>query len=154
MSVTTRIDGRGGYTNSFCAWYSFSMSFWIVPARRARSTPLPSPTATYIASAIAAGELIVIDVVTPPRSMSANRSSMSASVSMATPAFPTSPRDSGSSESRPMSVGRSKAVDSPSPPERRISLKRAFVSSAVPKPANIRIVQSFERYIEAYGPRV
>ena len=35
-----------------------------------------------------------------------------------------------------------------------ISLKRQLVSSAVPKPANIRIVQSFERYIEAYGPRV
>ena len=31
-------------------------------------------------------------------------------------------------------------------------MKRALVSSAVPKPANIRIVQSFERYIEAYGP--
>ena len=53
-----------------------------------------------------------------------------------------------------MSVGRSKAVDSPSPPAARISLKRPFVSSAVPKPANIRIVHSFERYIEAYGPRV
>jgi hypothetical protein len=37
---------------------------------------------------------------------------------------------------------------------RMISLNRQFVSSAVPKPANIRIVQSFERYIEAYGPRV
>ena len=24
----------------------------------------------------------------------------------------------------------------------------------MPKPANIRIVQSFERYIDAYGPRV
>src|ERR1700741_4154041 len=27
-------------------------------------------------------------------------------------------------------------------------------STAVRKPANIRIVQSFERYIDAYGPRV
>ena len=51
-----------------------------------------------------------------------------------------------------MSVGRSNAVDRPSPPARRISWKRGLVSSAVPKPANIRIVQSFERYIEAYGP--
>ena len=25
--------------NSFCAWYSFRMSFWSVPPRRARSTP-------------------------------------------------------------------------------------------------------------------
>ena len=47
----------------------------------------------------AAGELIVIDVVTRPRSMPANRSSMSASVSMATPTLPTSPSASGSSES-------------------------------------------------------
>ena len=35
-----------------------------------------------------------------------------------------------------------------------ISLNRQLVSSAVPKPANIRIVHSFERYIDAYGPRV
>ncbi len=68
---------------------------------------------------------------------------------MATPALPTSPRQCGSSESRPIRVGRSKAVERPSPPERRISLKRALVSSAVPKPANMRIVQSFDRYMEA-----
>jgi len=48
----------------------------------------------------------------------------------------------------------SNAVESPSPPALMISLKRRFVSSAVPKPANIRMVQSFERYIDAYGPRV
>ena len=35
-----------------------------------------------------------------------------------------------------------------------ISLNRQLVSSAVPKPANIRIVHNFERYIDAYGPRV
>ena len=73
---------------------------------------------------------------------------------MATPQRPTSPSACGSSESRPISVGRSNAVERPSPPARRISRKRALVSSAVPKPANMRIVQSFERYIEAYGPRV
>ena len=33
-----------------------------------------------------------------------------------------------------------------------ISLNRQFVSSAVPKPANIRIVHSFDRYIDAHGP--
>jgi hypothetical protein len=108
----------------------------------------------YWAMATLAGLLIVIDVVTDPRSMPSNRSSMSARVSTATPALPTSPWASASSESRPMRVGRSNAVESPSPPERRISLNRALVSSAVPKPANIRIVQSFDRYIEAYGPRV
>ena len=77
---------------------------------------------------------------------------MSASVSMATPHLPTSPSAIGSSESLPISVGMSNAVDSPSPPERMISLNRQLVSSAVPKPANMRIVHSFERYIEAYGP--
>ena len=72
---------------------------------------------------------------------------MSASVSIATPHLPTSPSASASSESRPISVGRSNAVDSPSPPAARSSWNRRFVSTAVPKPANIRIVQSFERYI-------
>ncbi len=96
-----------------------------------------------------AGELMVIDVVVWAMSMPQKRSSMSARVSTATPQRPTSPSDSGSSESRPMSVGRSKATDRPSPPARRRSRKRALVSSAVPKPANMRMVQSFERYIEA-----
>ena len=73
---------------------------------------------------------------------------------MATPQRPTSPSDIGSSESMPSSVGMSNAVDSPSPPALMISLNRQLVSSAVPKPANIRIVHSFERYIDAYGPRV
>ena len=101
-----------------------------------------------------AAELIVIDVLTEPRSMPSKRISMSACVSTATPARPTSPLASGSSESRPSSVGMSNAVDRPLPPERRSSLKRRFVSSAVPKPANWRIVHSRDRYIEAYGPRV
>ena len=79
---------------------------------------------------------------------------MSACVSTATPARPTSPLASGSSESRPSSVGMSNAVDRPLPPERSSSLKRRLVSSAVPKPANWRIVHSRERYIDAYGPRV
>src|SRR5437764_3381525 len=154
VSRTNRIDGCGGNTNSFCAWNSLRMSFWSVPPNRARSTPAFSATATYIASNTAAGELIVIDVVTFARSTPAYRSSMSASVSTATPHLPTSPSLSGSSESRPMSVGRSKAVDRPPPPDARMSWKRRFVSSAVPNPANMRIVHNFDRYMDAYGPRV
>ncbi len=111
--------------------------------------PRPSATATYMARAMGAGGLIVIEVVTSARSIPAKRSSKSASESTATPALPTSPALCGSSESRPISVGRSKAVLRPSPPARRISRNRALVSSAVPKPANIRIVHSLERYIEA-----
>jgi hypothetical protein len=79
---------------------------------------------------------------------------MSASVSTATPHRPTSPSAIGSSESRPNSVGMSNAVDRPSPPARMISLKRQLVSSAVPNPANIRIVHNLDRYMDAYGPRV
>src|SRR5258705_13341930 len=108
----------------------------------------------YIAKITAAGELIVIDVVIVLRSMPADSSSMSARVSTATPQRPTSPSLSGSSESQPIKVGRSKAVDRPSPPECRISLNRALVAAGVPKPANWRIVHSFDRYIDAYGPRV
>jgi len=154
VSRTRRIDWRGGKTNSFWAWYSFKMSFWRVPPSRWRATPASSAWATKSASITAAGELMVIDVVMLARSMSAKRSRMSARESMATPQRPTSPRAMGSSESRPSNVGMSKAVDSPSPPERMISLNRALVSSAVPNPANMRIVQSLERYIEAYAPRV
>ena len=39
VSRTSRIDGRGGNTNSFCAWYSFKMSFCSVPPSRAAVDP-------------------------------------------------------------------------------------------------------------------
>ena len=154
VSRTSRIEARGGKTNSFWAWYSFKMSFCRVPPRRERSTPPSSAAAMNIAKITAAGELMVIEVVMAPRSIPAKRSRMSASESTATPQRPTSPSAIGSSESRPKSVGMSKAVDRPSPPERMISLKRLLVSVAMPKPANMRIVQSRDRYIEACGPRV
>jgi hypothetical protein len=70
LSATRRMLGRGGKTNSFWAWYSFRMSFWSVPPRAARSAPQASALATYMARTTAAGELIVIDVVTCSRSMS------------------------------------------------------------------------------------
>jgi len=97
---------------------------------------------------------MVIDVETAPRSMPANRSTMSSTVSTATPALPTSPNAHSWSESRPMRVGMSKAVDRPVPPERSNSWKRALVSPAVPKPANIRMVQRRDRYMSACTPRV
>ena len=79
---------------------------------------------------------------------------MSDRLSTATPHRPTSPSDIGSSESSPRRVGISNAVERPVPPALMISLNRQLVSSAVPKPANIRIVHKRDRYIEAYGPRV
>ena len=65
---------------------------------------------------IAAGPLIVIEVVTFARSMPENSVSMSAIESIATPQTPTSPSERGSSESKPMSDGTSNATDSPSWP--------------------------------------
>ena len=56
-------------------------------------------------------------------------------------------RDPSAWGDRTRSTGRSAPASSR-------ARKRSFVSAAVPKPANIRIVQSFERYIDAYGPRV
>ena len=47
---------------------------------------------------------------------------MSAAESIATPQWPTSPRQRGSSESRPISVGMSNATLSPPPPPAKIIL--------------------------------
>ena len=49
---------------SFCAMYSFRMSFCSVPESFFQSAPCFSATAKYIAQIGAAGELMVIDVVT------------------------------------------------------------------------------------------
>ena len=84
--------GRGGIIHSFCAMYSFSMSFCSVPPSLARGTPCASPTATYIASAMGAVALMVMEVVTSPSGMPAKRSSKSRSEETATPSLPTSPR--------------------------------------------------------------
>ncbi len=80
-------------------------------------------------------------------------------VSIATPQRPTSPIERGSFESRPIKVGKSKAVESPvfalvPFAFSRRYLNLAFVSSAEPKPANCRIVQSRERYMVSWTPRV
>jgi hypothetical protein len=60
--------------------------------------------------------LIVIEVETSSSGMPSNAARMSSIVSIATPVRPTSPRQRGSSESRPSWVGRSKAIDSPVEP--------------------------------------
>ena len=96
--------------------YSFRMSFWIVPLICSRDTPFFSATAMYMASRTAAGALMVIDVDTLSSGMPSNSVSMSASESIATPTFPTSPSASGSSLSYPICVGRSKATESPDCP--------------------------------------
>ena len=62
---------------------------------------------------------MVIEVETLPSSIPWKSRSMSSTVSMATPTRPTSPRAFGLSESWPIWVGRSKAVESPVWPKRR-----------------------------------
>jgi hypothetical protein len=114
-SVTSRIDGRGGKMNSFWAMNSLRMSFCSVPESNGHATPCRSATTRYIANSMAAGPLIVIDVLTESRRMPANRVSMSASDATLTPHLPTSPSDSGSSGSRPIKVGRSNATLNPVP---------------------------------------
>ena len=148
MSVTSRIDGSGGKMNSFCAMYSLRMSVWIVPLSCARGTPCCSPTTRYIASAIAADELIVIEVDTSPIGIPENRISMSSSDANATPSRPTSPSARGASESTPINAGMSNAHDSPVCPWSSRYRNRSFVSSAVPNPANCRIVHNRPRYID------
>jgi hypothetical protein len=100
--------------------YSLKMSVCRVPLRTAGSTPWRSAATRYMQKAGTAGPLMVMEVVTSPSGMSRKRISMSAAESTATPQWPTSPRERGSSESRPMSVGMSKATDRPPPPLRRI----------------------------------
>jgi len=93
--------------------YSLKMSVWSVPPSADHGTPWRSAAARNIANTITAGPLIVIEVVTSPSGIRSNRVSMSASESTATPHRPTSPLENPSSESRPISVGRSNATDSP-----------------------------------------
>src|SRR5713226_3144285 len=83
---------------SFCAMYCFKMSFWSVPEIFFQSAPCFSATAKYIAQMTAAGELIVIDVVTLARGILSKRTSMSARELIATPHLPTSPSESAWSE--------------------------------------------------------
>jgi hypothetical protein len=63
--------------------------------------------------------LIVIDVETSVERDPSNAVRMSSIESIATPVRPTSPRQRGSSESRPSWVGRSKAIAGPVPPLRQ-----------------------------------
>ena len=60
--------------------------------------------------------------------------SISSKLSIATPTRPTSPSESGSSESKPSCVGRSSATLKPVKPCSSSILKRSFVSAGVPNP--------------------
>src|SRR6266542_956480 len=153
-SAARRSDGFGGYMYVPRATYSVRTSFCAVPETRSCGTPCFCPTTAYIATSTEAGALMVIDVETWSSGMPSNIVSMSASVSIATPTFPTSPSDSGSSESYPSWVGKSNATESPGWPSFSKNAKRLLVSAAVPYPAYWRTDHSRPRYIEAWTPRV
>ena len=89
------------------------MSFCTVPRSAAGSTPWRSPTTWYMASRMGAVALIVNEVDTRSSGMPSKIASMSASESIATPTFPTSPSASLWSEFSPIWVGRSSATESP-----------------------------------------
>src|SRR5437867_12012076 len=84
-STTNRIDGAGGKMNSFWAMNSLRMSFCSVPPSFEAGTPCFSATAMYMQSRIAAGELMVIDVVMSPSGMPSKSVSLSGSESLASP---------------------------------------------------------------------
>jgi hypothetical protein len=100
--------------------YSLKMSVCSVPLSLVMSAPCRSAATRYMQNTGTAGPLIVIEVVTSSSGMLSNSTSMSAIESTATPQCPTSPRLRGSSESRPISVGMSKATERPPPPASRI----------------------------------
>ena len=102
--------------------YSLKMSVCSVPSRLPTGTPCRSAATRYMQKIGTAGPLIVIEVVTSPSGIPSKSTSMSAAESIATPQWPTSPSERGSSESRPISVGMSNATDRPPPPSARISL--------------------------------
>ena len=103
---------------------------------------------------IDAMELMVMDTEILSMGISSNASSISANESMAMPTRPTSPFARGSSEFRPICVGRSNATLSPVWPCSIRYLKRLFVSVAVAKPEYWRMVYGRERYIYLCIPRV
>src|SRR5260221_10216628 len=107
-----------------------------------------------MASMTGAGKLIVIEVETLAKSIPEKSVSKSAKESTATPSRPTSPRALGSSESMPIKVGKSKAVESPVCPCSKRYLKRSFVSLGLLCPANWRMVHGVVRKPEDFSPRV
>src|SRR3989338_3233980 len=104
-------------------------------------------TAIYIARITAAGPLEVIEIVILSIGIPSKRFSMSRRVSMATPSQQTELRQIGSSESRPIRVGRSNAVESPVAFSANNILKSPLVSEGVPCPHNKRTVHFFFLYI-------
>jgi hypothetical protein len=142
---------RIGLIHSFCAMNSFSMSFCSVPRSLAGLTPCFSATTTYSASKHRRRRvdrhrrrhLVERDVAEQPGHVVEGRHAHALAADLAE-----RPRVLGvvAHERRHVEGGRQ-----PGLPEARRNLKRALVSSGVPKPANMRIVHGLPRYIVAWG---
>ena len=110
--------------NSFCAWYSFRMSFWRVPPRRARSRPLlgrgddGEEGGSRPVDGHRGRDLAEVDPVEEVLHVGERVDRHAALADLA--------ECERSSESRPISVGRSNAVDSPSDPWSSRSRKRRW----------------------------
>ena len=74
---------------------SLRMSFWIVPESSARGTPCSSPATMKLARTGITAPFMVIDTLTLSSGMPSNRTFMSSTESIATPALPTSPTTRG-----------------------------------------------------------
>src|SRR5919198_3546708 len=108
----------------------------------------------YNDSNVDAVELIVMEVLTLSNGIFSKQLIISLIELIATPVLPTSPSDCGSSESRPVCVGKSKANDNPVCPCSSKNLNLLLVSSALPNPLYCRIVHKRSRYMFGYRPRV
>ena len=78
---------------------SLRMSFCMVPERSSRRAPCSSAATMYMAMTGSTAPFMVMDTDISLSEMPSNRRFMSSTVSMATPALPTSPRARGWSES-------------------------------------------------------
>ncbi len=74
---------------------SLRMSFWIVPESFSGGTPCSSPATMKLASTGSTAPFMVIETVIWSSGMPSNRIFMSSTLSMATPALPTSPTTRG-----------------------------------------------------------
>ena len=101
---------------------------------------------------MAAVEFIVIETEIFSKSISLKRFSMSSIVEIGTPDFPISPKDISSSESYPICVGRSNAIDNPLTPL-SINFKYLLLDSFTDEnPAYCLMVHSLSLYIFLYIP--
>ena len=113
ISDTILIDSSGGYIYVFLTINSLRISFCIVPVSLFCLTPCSSAATIKLASTGITAPFIVIDTDISSSGILSKRVFISSTLSIATPAFPTSPTTSGWSESYPLCVARSNATESP-----------------------------------------